>query len=431
MDEATADLVLSLQLEDLNRLLDSPSTGNSNSIPSDYHLALTAYRDELTGRLSILHDRRMCRSIANAVVVDHGTLATVRKLENDAIRDQAAACRFDEQLNGELGEKTRKVATANRPASFIDLTDNVNDRGMNRLARLNSLQPGFVDLVTGAKSQRQRKSNQVPKRGVQGPTPENNSSDSQLQLKNGKVKPCGQDQQGAESSSKHKAVDGDDSTNERVTKASKLDHVHLSSDPPKRIMDADTVLDSERPGERVEQHGSFTGLGDPILGVKKTCASCNDSVDYFAAVSAPCGHDYCSGCAKRLFTLSTKDESLFPPRCCQQPIPLAAVEVFLTAEFIQQFRKKCVEYTSVDKTYCPWSSCSAFIPPDKINGDIAVCPECSFWVCTMCKGATHQGRDCPKDRALHGVVALAKEKGWQRCYHCKRYVELKHGCNRI
>lgn len=429
MDEATANAVLSLQLDDLNRLLDSPGTGNSKSVPSDYRLVLTVYRDELLGRLSILHDRRMGRSIANAVVADQGTLTTVRNLENDAIRDQAAACRFDEQLNGEFGENTRKIANANRPASFIDLTDNLNDSGMDRFTRINSLQPGVVNLITWAKSR--RKSNPVPSWGTQGLTPASNTLESQHQPEEGNIKPFGQDQRRTESSLKRKAVDGDDSTDERVAKVTKLDHAHLSSGPQKRIADADTVLDNERSVKRVRDHGSFTGLEDPILGVKKACACCNDSVHYFAAVYAPCGHDYCSECAKRLFTLSTKDESLFPPRCCRQPIPLAAVEVFLTAEFIQHFREKSVEYTTVNKTYCAWPTCSAFIPPNKINGDIAVCPECSFWVCTMCKGATHQGRDCPKDTALSGVQALAKQEGWQRCYRCKRYVELKHGCNHI
>ncbi|KAI4167572.1 MAG: hypothetical protein LQ343_007111 [Gyalolechia ehrenbergii] len=291
MDEATANAVLSLQLDDLNRLLDSPGTGNSKSVPSDYRLVLTVYRDELLGRLSILHDRRMGRSIANAVVADQGTLTTVRNLENDAIRDQAAACRFDEQLNGEFGENTRKIANANRPASFIDLTDNLNDSGMDRFTRINSLQPGVVNLITWAKSR--RKSNPVPSWGTQGLTPASNTLESQHQPEEGNIKPFGQDQRRTESSLKRKAVDGDDSTDERVAKVTKLDHAHLSSGPQKRIADADTVLDNERSVKRVRDHGSFTGLEDPILGVKKACACCNDSVHYFAAVYAPCGHDYC------------------------------------------------------------------------------------------------------------------------------------------
>lgn len=425
MDEATAAIVLSLQLDDLNRLLDSSTTDNSKATSPDYRLVLTAYRDELSGRSSTLHDRRMGRSIANAVVADRQTLATVSKLENDAIDDRAAACRFDEQLNGPLGERTRNIANANRPAPFIDLTI-PNDCRIDSLARLNSTQPDVVNLVTWTKPQ--RKSNPTPVRESQGLTNKTNASKSQLQPEQGNINRSGQGQQGTEFSSELKIVNGDNSTDERIMEVSELEYARLSSIPQKRMGDK---LESDRPAKRANHRGAFTGIEDPVLGVKKICACCNDAVHYFAAVYAPCGHDYCSECAKRLFTLSTSDESLFPPRCCRQPIPLAAVDVFLTAEFIRHFHEKSIEYTTANKTYCAWPTCSAFIPPSKINGSIAVCPKCAFWVCTMCKGATHQGRDCPKDTALSDLQALAKGEGWQRCYRCRRYIELKHGCNHI
>lgn len=59
MDEGSADLVLSLQLRDLNRLLDTPDEGNNCSTLSDSVMALSAYRDELLNRLWTLRDRRM------------------------------------------------------------------------------------------------------------------------------------------------------------------------------------------------------------------------------------------------------------------------------------------------------------------------------------------------------------------------------------
>lgn len=33
-------------------------------------------------------------------------------------------------------------------------------------------------------------------------------------------------------------------------------------------------------------------------------------------------------------------------------MPLAAVDVFMNADFLQYFQEKAVEYTTVDKTYC-------------------------------------------------------------------------------
>lgn len=168
-----------------------------------------------------------------------------------------------------------------------------------------------------------------------------------------------------------------------------------------------------------------------VLGVQKICVSCNESIQYFRAVYAPCGHDYCQDCAKQLFLNSMRDESLFPPRCCRQAIPLAAVDIFLTAEFIKFFEEKAEEFSTPNRLYCAWPACSAFIPPAKINGDIAICPKCQLWVCTICKGHSHRGRDCPEDADLNALRSTASEEGWQRCNRCKRYIELMHGCNHI
>ena len=59
MDEDSAELVLSLQLQDLNRLLDTPTEHDHRSTLSDSAAALSAYRDEVANRLWILRDRRM------------------------------------------------------------------------------------------------------------------------------------------------------------------------------------------------------------------------------------------------------------------------------------------------------------------------------------------------------------------------------------
>ena len=170
---------------------------------------------------------------------------------------------------------------------------------------------------------------------------------------------------------------------------------------------------------------------DAVIGIRKRCTSCDKPVAYFAAVYAPCGHDYCKDCIKRLFLMAIRDELAFPPRCCRQFIPLAAAEVFFTAEFTQYFKDKAVEITTPNKTYCAWPTCSAFIPSGNINGETAICPDCGLWVCTICKNRTHQGRDCPEDTALNELLDTAKQAGWQRCYRCKRFVELSLGCNHM
>lgn len=138
-----------------------------------------------------------------------------------------------------------------------------------------------------------------------------------------------------------------------------------------------------------------------LFGVHKTCVSCSEEVPYFSGVYAPCGHDYCKECAKIIFINSAQEESPFPPRCCQRTNPLVAVDVYLTTEFIGHFKEKSVEFQIPNRIYCPWPTCSAFIPPSSINREIAVCEKCEYWVCTMCKGARYlSGSGFPRRYSL-------------------------------
>ena len=74
--------------------------------------------------------------------------------------------------------------------------------------------------------------------------------------------------------------------------------------------------------------------------------------------------------------------------------------------------------------------CSAFIRVENIENERATCPVCAEVTCTMCKAEAHTG-DCPADTALQLVLDTANENGWQRCYGCRRLVELDIGCNHI
>jgi IBR domain, a half RING-finger domain len=174
-----------------------------------------------------------------------------------------------------------------------------------------------------------------------------------------------------------------------------------------------------------------TGFGGPYRHSKKRrCTACQDFVEYLKVARSPCGHEYCEDCLRNLFESSMTDESLFPPRCCTQPISVAAVRIFLTAELVRQFEQKKIEFGTTNRTYCSSSRCSAFLSINNIKGDRGTCPDCGIVTCTMCKAAAHDG-DCPADTDLQMVLATAAENGWQRCYSCRRLVELDTGCNHM
>ncbi|KAK1979351.1 hypothetical protein LZ30DRAFT_180892 [Colletotrichum cereale] len=163
---------------------------------------------------------------------------------------------------------------------------------------------------------------------------------------------------------------------------------------------------------------------------KRECESCMTSYASNYVARCPCGHEYCQDCLHTIFNASLTDESLFPPRCCGEPIPVEDSRRFLTPELIGRFRAKELEFTMPNRTYCHMPNCSTFIPKEFIKADIATCPRhgCMSRTCVMCKGAEHGSQDCSQDTLTQDLLRLAGERGWQRCYSCRRVLELEYGC---
>ncbi|KAF3076291.1 hypothetical protein CFAM422_001373 [Trichoderma lentiforme] len=165
--------------------------------------------------------------------------------------------------------------------------------------------------------------------------------------------------------------------------------------------------------------------------MKGRCLACMEDVPFSETVQCPCSHEYCRACIAKLFKAAMSDESLYPPRCCGQSIPLGMNQIFLPAELVREYREKELEYSTQNRTYCHRPSCSAFIPQQSIQGDIAVCTKCRKKTCTFCKGKSHKKGHCPADAATLDLLRIASENGWQRCYSCRTLVDLSTGCNHI
>ena len=157
------------------------------------------------------------------------------------------------------------------------------------------------------------------------------------------------------------------------------------------------------------------------------CCACQDTKSYFDVIKAPCGDEYCRDCLRELFEASYTDETLFPPRCCRQTIPIDNPEIILALgkALTAKYESRRIEVETKDRTYC--TICSTFIPPTAIHDKSAQCPACSFYTCSTCKHAAHRG-PCPDDPGDEQVLELARQEGWQRCNNCNRVIELNHGC---
>lgn len=99
---------------------------------------------------------------------------------------------------------------------------------------------------------------------------------------------------------------------------------------------------------------------------------------------------------------------------------------------VRRYVAKKLEMDTPNRTYCHKPDCSLFIPSQDTKGDeVAACPRCRSKTCVLCKGAAHDGMDCPEDEGGRQLLELAEQQGWKQCSTCHRVVELRTGCNHI
>ncbi|PHH67256.1 hypothetical protein CDD81_3025 [Ophiocordyceps australis] len=159
------------------------------------------------------------------------------------------------------------------------------------------------------------------------------------------------------------------------------------------------------------------------------CVACDEGGSPSQMARCPCSHEYCAPCLTHLFQSALRDGSLFPARCCGQPIPLQGNGRFLSPEIMSAYRAKQVEHTTPNKTYCHVARCSAFLAPTTIRGNTATCHRCGARTCVLCKNRDHQGRGrCREDEGTREVLRVAADRGWRRCQNCRTMVELQMGC---
>jgi len=336
IDEATAALIVQLQLEDCESIIttvEGKGKGREGEL-SDTQLALQLYQEDMQRNDAVIKDRRMTKSIAQACQTDGNIVTASRSEEQTSANDHELACR----LSGQPVE---------RPLDRWTVTAEEMDEEL--IAKLTAL---YVAAPTG----------------------------------------------------KHLLEQGED-----------------------------TMTDGkgfEENAQGYNAESSTWGSTRNPEALYRTCESCRERVRFFDIARVPCGHEYCRDCLRELYSHSLTDDTLFPPRCCRQPITSGGVRVFLPSELIHQYEQKKIELDTPNRTYCSNPICSAFIHSDAITNDEATCPECGTVTCTMCKLEGHSG-DCPADTALQQVLDTANEQGWQRCFKCRVLVELEHGCNHM
>lgn len=157
---------------------------------------------------------------------------------------------------------------------------------------------------------------------------------------------------------------------------------------------------------------------------------------YIDALHTFCDHDYCPTCTISLIEKVIKDETFFPLKCCQTPIPVSEFDSLIPPKLLEAYKEKQLEYkvSQQDRVYCVNSTCSTFLGSSqgRSSRDRNVfCHKCKTSTCAKCKGDTHEEADCAAHAAGILLRQLAINSKWQTCPGCKAIVEKNQGCNHI
>ena len=161
------------------------------------------------------------------------------------------------------------------------------------------------------------------------------------------------------------------------------------------------------------------------------CTICTGELRFDKALHTPCDHYYCRECITSYVEATTRDEELFPIRCCLQPIPVDLIAQFITPALRKAFEDKEAEYTVPvrERIYCVNAACHVFIGSSAgITATGVACPACRTMTCPQCKQAEHAGEDCVAVASAAQLRTLASESGWKTCPGCHMLVERTQGC---
>lgn len=154
-------------------------------------------------------------------------------------------------------------------------------------------------------------------------------------------------------------------------------------------------------------------------------------------IRAPCGHYYDPICVAELFHASARDQSLFPPRCCDKPVTLRSVRRHLTPGVVAILSERSREFGTLNRVYCANPLCSRFLGPQskRRRPKATTCPAagCKTRTCRGCRaritpGAVHS---CQLHEPGKDILAASTDWGWKRCPGCAQMVERHSGCDHM
>lgn len=207
-------------------------------------------------------------------------------------------------------------------------------------------------------------------------------------------------------------------------------HKHAAASiapPPPKIKPA-THAPASTPHKPAGNPSQKTTADKTAVGDTRECLICVEDVERRNVLKTSCDHYWCRKCLTDRFQSATKNETQYPPKCCDK-ISLTEARSFLDPKVASDFQKKRVEFetTAKDRVYCYKNDCGKFIHAKHIRHNIATCSSCSRQTCTKCKTKQHSGKCevAALEMAKQGLKAI----GGKMCPKCGQALERFDGCN--
>ncbi|RPA98372.1 hypothetical protein L873DRAFT_1688180 [Choiromyces venosus 120613-1] len=168
------------------------------------------------------------------------------------------------------------------------------------------------------------------------------------------------------------------------------------------------------------------------LSASSECASCKEDQKKGKMIQLDCLHQFCTRCMEESIKNSMRDETLFPPSCCQAEIPQKVIKSTLTKQDQELYMSKTQEFRipRSERFYCPEETCKSWIPPSAIGeGAVINCATCRTYICRTRQGKAHPPhKPCPQvpNQKNTGTQAI---NGWRECFKCRSMVEAVEGYN--
>lgn len=168
------------------------------------------------------------------------------------------------------------------------------------------------------------------------------------------------------------------------------------------------------------------------------CVTCGDHLITNDLVKAPCEHYYCKDCFDQFIAASLQTHDGFPPKCCNIPIAFIIIADNVSSPVFSRYSARQAEIKNALPLCCGVQGCGVRIENDRIEEFRSTCMACRRLTCTLCRGAyprsvngENVGHVCKRHKGREQMLALAKQEGWQICYHCGDTGALNFGCHHM